>query len=219
MAASRSLLVVCHGYPPYHGGAENAADYLARAAARTGRFRVSVLTSDVGGRLPSREEKDGVAIIRIPSPKKEWTRHTVPELAAFLLAARRALPEQIDAVRPDRVLAHFTLPAGALAQTIRRRWGIPYDVVLHGSDVPGYQPGRFGALYALTRPWSRSVWTHADRVVAVSEPLRQLALRSWPGGSIDVVSNGVDVERFRPADAPAPADPGRPLRIVLVAPP
>ncbi|HOW98941.1 MAG TPA: hypothetical protein PK634_14265, partial [Kiritimatiellia bacterium] len=80
------LLVICHGFPPYHGGAELAAGYLAREAARDG-WAVDVLTSDLGGRLPAEETRDGAAIRRIRAPKKEWTRHTAAELGRFYLAA------------------------------------------------------------------------------------------------------------------------------------
>ena len=54
-----NLLVICHGFPPYYGGAEHAAYYLAREAARAG-MKVCVLTSDIGGRLPRAETLDGL---------------------------------------------------------------------------------------------------------------------------------------------------------------
>lgn len=193
----RRLLVICHGYPPYYGGAEHVAAYLARAAARTERFEVTVLTSDIGGRLPSRETRDGVNIVRVPAAKVEWTRHTVRELLSFLRSARRVLPDVIAEAKPDVVLAHFTLPAGAVAQSIQRGFGVPYSVVLHGSDVPGYQPRRFGLLYRVVRPFCRAVWRQARHVISVGAPLKELALQSWPEGRITVIPNGVDVARFQ----------------------
>jgi len=197
-----NLLVICHGFPPYYGGAEHAAYYLAREAARAG-MKVCVLTSDIGGRLPRAETLDGLLPVRrLRAPKRAWTRHSALELLAFWLAARRQLPRALGTFAPDAILAHFTLPAGAVAQRLAARRGVPYSVVLHGSDVPGYQPGRFGALYPLVRPWVRRVWTGAAHVVAVSEPLADLAAAVWPAGRIRVIHNGVDTERFRPASPP-----------------
>ncbi len=211
------LLVLCHGYPPYYGGAEHVAAHLARAAVRAGRHDVTVFTSDIGGRLPARTIDEEVRVVRAPTRKREWSHHTVFELLDFLRAARRMLSDLVAEVRPDHVLAHFTLPAGSLARHIHRRWGIPYSVVLHGSDVPGYQPARFGALYRITRPWTRSVWRHAANVIAVSEPLKQLALKTWPDGCISVIPNGVDTARFQSLEASKDPVSNRWKRIVVVA--
>lgn len=211
--SSPRLLVICHGFPPYHGGAELAAWYLAREAARDG-MTVDVLTSDLGGRLPAEESRDGLTLRRIRAPKKEWTRHTAVELGRFHLAACRRLDEFAD-LKPDAVLAHFSFPAGLLARRLYQRHGIPYAVVLHGSDVPGYQPERFGLLYPLLKPMVRRVWRDAAHVIAVSESLRELALQTWRDGRMTVIENGVDTETFCPA-APRPPREG-PLRVITAA--
>ena len=211
--SSPRLLVICHGFPPYHGGAELAAGYLAREAVRDG-WAVEVLTSDIGGRLPATEQRDGLVIHRLPAPKKEWTRHAVVELGQFYFAARRHAGEFLHP-RPDCVLAHFTFPAGQLARYLGRQYAIPYAVVLHGSDVPGYQPERFGLLYPFLKPFARGVWRDAARVIAVSESLRDLAWRTWPGGRIEVIANGVDIEVFRPVGR-RPSRDGR-LCVIAVA--
>jgi glycosyltransferase involved in cell wall biosynthesis len=213
----KSLLVICHGYPPYYGGAEHAAHYLAREAARSGDWRVTALTSDIGGRLPADDTLDGVRVLRVRAVKREWTRHSSRELAAFLLAAIRAAPKVVEAVRPDFVLAHFTIPAGEIARRIAGRFGIPYTVVLHGSDVPGYQPARFGIAYFLLRPAVRRVWRSANHVVAVTEDLGRLAAKTWPEGAVRVIRNGVDTDRFRPHSRTGGKEAGRPLRLVTVA--
>ncbi len=192
----RRLLVISHGFPPYYGGAEHAAGYLARAAAASGRWTVEALTSDIGGRLPARETWHGCDVIRVRTRKRAWARHTAPELLDFFRAATacRAVSQ------PDWIFAHFSLPAGGVARTFARRLGAPYAVVLQGSDVPGYQNRRFGPLYALVRPWLRRVWRDAAAVFAVSESLRTLARRTWPGGRIEVIPNGVDPDLFQPLE-------------------
>ncbi len=212
MPGKRRLLVISHGFPPYYGGAEHAAGHLAAAAAASGRWDVDVLTSDIGGRLPAAEEWRGCRIRRVPARKKEWTNHTVPELLSFLRAATR----RIELARPDWILAHFTLPGGEVARGWAGRLGVPYAVVLHGADVPDSQKGRFGGLYPLVKPLARRVWRQAARVIAVSAGLRELALRTWPEGRIEVVPNGVDLERFRPAENVVARD-GTALVVVAVA--
>lgn len=148
MSDKRRLLVISHGFPPYYGGAEHVAGHLAAAAVSSGRWNVDVLTSDIGGRLAPRDSWRGVTVVRVPGRKREWTNHTVSELLYFQLSALR----RYDLKRPDWILAHFSLPGGEVARQIAAKFGVPYTVVLHGSDVPGYQNSRFRVAYALVRP-------------------------------------------------------------------
>lgn len=212
MPDKRRLLVVSHGFPPYYGGAEHAAGHLAAAAVSSGRWEVDVLTSDIGGRLPARERWRGVNVVRVPARKKKWANHNVVELHSFLRSASR----NMEIRRPDWILAHFTLPGGEVARRWAGRFGVPYAVVLHGADVPDSQKRRFGAVYPLIKPLVRRVWRQAARVIAVSDTLQALALRTWPEGRIEVVPNGVDIERFRPAEMPTVRDGGT-LVVVAVA--
>ncbi len=210
-AGCKDLLLVSHGFPPYYGGAEHAAGHLARYAAASGRWRVRVLTSDIGGRLPASETADGVDIVRVQTRKRRWAHHTVGELASFAWATRGYVPVP----KPDFVFGHFTLPGGLVARRIARACDVPYLVTLRGSDVPGYQNARFGLLYRVVKPWVRQVWRDAALVVAVSEPLKALAAKTWPEGRIDVVPNGVDLDMFAPSDTPAPTRHN--VRLTVVA--
>lgn len=213
----KKLLVICHGFPPYYGGAEHVAYHLAAAAVRTRRYQVTVLTSDIGGRLKISEELDGIHILRVPTRKRKWSHHTAFELLSFLRAANRYISKLLLTNHPDHVLAHFSLPAGAVAKNIQVKWNYPYSVVLHGSDVPGYQNRRFGLLYPFTRHWTRSVWRRAEHVIAVSRSLKQMAQDNWPGGVIDLIPNGVDVARFQRLERPARATSGDWKNVVVIA--
>lgn len=190
--------------------------YLAREAARDG-WDVEALTSDIGGRLPAEECLDGVAVRRVRAPKRKWAAHTVPELIAYYRAARLWLDRRDVDWQPDFTLAHFTYPAGLLARRLRQRRGIPYAVVLHGSDVPGYQPDRFGLFYPLLKPVARRVWRDARRVIAVSRGLAGLGRRTWPEGRFEVIENGVDITRYHPSASARSAESGAPLRLIVVA--
>ncbi len=208
----RRMLTLCHGYPPYYGGAEHVAAHLAEAAGAT--MESHVLTSDIGGRLDPEEILRGVHVHRVPARKREWTRHTSRELLSFHLSARRQLDRIIRDIQPEYALAHFAYPAGAAAAALHARAGIPYAVVLHGSDVPGYQSKRFGLIYPAYRLLFRRVCSRADHVIAVSRELAALAGAAWPG-KISVIFNGVDTRRFSPGPL-RPAHP-EPLRVALTA--
>jgi glycosyltransferase involved in cell wall biosynthesis len=92
--------------------------------------------------------------------------------------------------RPDVVYAHFLVPTGLLAALASRA---PLVVTAHGRDVRnvGAIPGVAAA--------TRLVVRRAAAVVAVSDYLRRELEAKVPEarGKTEVVSSGVDLERFR----------------------
>jgi glycosyltransferase involved in cell wall biosynthesis len=112
----------------------------------------------------------------------------------YLELARRTL----RASRPDVVYAHFLVPSGLVAALAGRA---PLVVTAHGRDVRnvGALPGVAAA--------TRLVVRRAAAVVCVSEYLRRELETKVPAarGKTEVVSSGVDLERF--AVAPAPDGP------------
>lgn len=208
------LLIICQGYPPYYGGAEHAAAALAEQAAGTPGLTVHVVTSDIGGRLDAKETLNGVHVTRLPCRKRAWGRHTVPELLRFYMAAAGQLDALHAELKPDYIIAVFTMPAGLVARRWAKRHAVPYTVVLQGSDVPGYQPDRFAPLHPAMRIVARSVWSAARHVVAVSTPLAHLARKTWPDATITVIPNGVDTRLFKPS---AEHTDGERVRIVALS--
>jgi glycosyltransferase involved in cell wall biosynthesis len=108
----------------------------------------------------------------------------------YLELARRAR----RARRPDVVYAHFLVPSGLIASRI----DAPLVVTAHGRDVRnvGWLPGLGAATRAVVR--------RAAAVIAVSEYLRRELETKVPDarGKTEVVSSGVDLERFAAAPAP-----------------
>jgi len=110
-------------------------------------------------------------------------------------AARAALAEQ-----PDVVYAHFLVPAGLIAALAGRA---PLVVTAHGRDVRniGAIPGVAAA--------TRLVVRRAVAVICVSGYLRRELETKLPEarGKVEVVSSGVDRERFAVTEPP-PGPPG-----------
>jgi len=102
--------------------------------------------------------------------------------------------------RPDVVYAHFLVPSGLIAALGSRA---PLVVTAHGRDVRNV--GTFPGVAAATR----LVVRRAVTVVCVSEYLRRELETKVPAarGKTEVVSSGVDLERFH-VTAP-PAGPAR----------
>ena len=112
-----------------------------------------------------------------------------------LSLARRTL-SAARRFRPDVVYAHFLVPTGLVAALAGRA---PLVVTAHGRDVRNV--GAFPGIRAATR----LVVRRAAAVVAVSEYLRAELEAKVPEarGKTEVVSSGVDLERFRVLPAPA----------------
>jgi glycosyltransferase involved in cell wall biosynthesis len=107
-------------------------------------------------------------------------------LGKALRAARRS--------RPDVVYAHFLVPAGLVGALASRA---PLVVTAHGQDVRNV-----GSISGVERA-TKYVVGRAARVIAVSEWLRAQLEDAVPEarGKTEVVSAGVDLERFAPRDA------------------
>jgi glycosyltransferase involved in cell wall biosynthesis len=115
---------------------------------------------------------------------------TGPLYAASL--AKTALRHQ---GRVDVVFGSWAYPDGFAAVVLGKLLEVPVVVKLHGSDmnVVANMPGPRRCLkWALPR---------ADRIVAVSDPLRQAAIDLGAVRErVDVVPNGIDRKQFRPRD-------------------
>jgi glycosyltransferase involved in cell wall biosynthesis len=103
--------------------------------------------------------------------------------------------------RPDVVYAHFLVPAGLIAALAQRA---PLVLTAHGRDVRNV--GAIPGVAAATRFAVR----RAAAVIAVSDYLRRELEAKVPDarGKTEVVSSGVDLDRFRVlprGDGPAPA--------------
>jgi glycosyltransferase involved in cell wall biosynthesis len=112
----------------------------------------------------------------------------------YLTLARRT----VQATRPDVVYAHFLVPAGFIAALAGRA---PLVVTAHGRDVRNV-----GALPGIAAA-TRFVVRRAATVVCVSDYLRlELEVKVPEArGKVEVVSSGVDLERFAvtsPPDGP-----------------
>ncbi len=119
-------------------------------------------------------------------------------MGGYVLSGLWAGYRYIKRWRPDAIHVHFAVPAGALAWVLSKLTGVPYVMTVHLGDVPGGVPEKTGNWFKWVMPFTRPIWRDAKRVVAVSEFTRQLALEHYER-EIEVIPNGVDLDRLRPA--------------------
>jgi glycosyltransferase involved in cell wall biosynthesis len=200
-----------HEFPPLEGGGANASYFISRALVRMG-WEVDVVTSDLG-QFPQEEMVDGIALHRVAGRRRPLGPARLFDLGQFVISGWREALRLASARRPDATIAFFGVPGGLVGLAPRARHGVPLIISLRGTDVPGNNPETFRVSHKFLGPLTRAVWRRAERVTAVSEELRDMALRSAPNLRIEVIPNGVDTERFRPAVAKRSKGPVRVLSV------
>jgi glycosyltransferase involved in cell wall biosynthesis len=191
------LLMLNYEFPPIGGGAANAHLCLLKQYTDRSELKVDVLTSAPKPGLFAEKLSENITIYKVGVHKKDlhfWRRREVIE---WLIKAQFSYRKMLRENDYDLVHAFFGFPTGWLCY--RTAGKLPYIISLRGSDVPGYNI-RLGLDYKLLAGLFQKIWHNAAVIVANSQGLRQLALQFMPDMKIDVIPNGVDTERFYPAE-------------------
>jgi glycosyltransferase involved in cell wall biosynthesis len=181
------ILTLTYEYPPIGGGGGVVAAALNKQLVANGHS-VDVVTSAMPG-LPRQEIVDGANIHRTWCFRRHRHFTTAFEMSTTLLPAYRAAAKLIEERRPDLIHTHFVFPSGIIARELSLRYGIPYVLTAHGSDIPNYNPDRFNALHRIMRPIWRRTMLGAAAITSPSQFLGNLMQESLPV-PFKVVPNG-----------------------------
>jgi glycosyltransferase involved in cell wall biosynthesis len=196
------ILLLNSEYLPIGGGAGNATANLARELAAM-ENEVTVVTTRFGS-FPHDEWQPGVngakfRVYRVPALRQHIDRSGALEQAVFILGAIWGTGHLLRQWKPDVIIAFFGVPSGAVALFLQFLFGgIPYIISLRGGDVPGFRPYDFALYHRLISPLLHLVWLRASAVVANSQGLRDLAQAFDHKVTIQIIPNGVDIQRFSP---------------------
>jgi glycosyltransferase involved in cell wall biosynthesis len=145
------------------------------------------------GDLPAYELEKAIEIYRIPSGRKELNISQPIEHLKFLKNAKRFLRVHLKINSYDVVHCHFIISTGILARWVKRKFGIPYIITAHGSDLPGYNPDRFKALHWLSPYFIKQVLSDCNYIVSPSKYLGGL-IRPFLAEKIEklkIIPNGI----------------------------
>ena len=186
-ARLRRVLMVTGAYFPEISSSGVQCRNMARLLA--GRTEVHVLTTAVDPRLPRHDSVDGVPVTRI----RVDVRSAVSKVRAF----RRMFLDLFRMVRHcDLVHLHGYSSKNVLVTAMAKLFRKPIVLSLHtaGFDEP----------QVIERHGSLALWAFmaADLYLSVSRGLVDTYLAyGMPADRILEVPNGIDLDRFRPADA------------------
>ncbi len=204
------VLMLNYEFPPIGGGAANANLCLLREYAKSPEIHVDMLTSAPEPGFITERFSDNITITKIGIRKPHLHHWKRSEVIAWLFKAGLHYRTMLREKQYDLAHAFFGFPTGWLCW--RQAQKLPYIVSLRGSDVPG-QNARLQLDYKILAPVFRAIWSKAALLVACSEGLKSRALGFMPEARIDVIPNGIDLDRFGPTHR---RSHGGPLRLVTV---
>lgn len=190
------ILMLNHEFPPVGGGASPVTFELSKQLIRMGH-RVDVVTMHYG-KLPRFETIDGVNIYRTPAIRKKADICRSYELATYLPGALFKTISLAKHEKYDIIHCHFIVPGGPLAWIVSKRTKIPFIITCHGSDVPGYNPDRFGLMHRFLNPAWQFLVKKTPQLTAPSDSLRQLILKNCAKAEVIKIPNGLEADFYNP---------------------
>ena len=192
------ILMLNYEFPPMGGGGGQAHLALLRQYADRRDLSADVLTSAPQPGVSTEEFARNIRIHKVGIHKKDLHLWRRSEIMVWLAKAGSFYRGLLRESRYDLVHAFFGFPTGWLCYRTARR--LPYIISLRGSDVPGAN-ARLKLDYKILGPLVfKPIWRKASALVACSEGLKVRALQFLPSAQIQVIPNGVDLERFHPAE-------------------
>ncbi|MFB0525193.1 MAG: glycosyltransferase family 4 protein [Phycisphaerae bacterium] len=192
-----NLLMLNYEFPPIGGGAANAHLALLKQYANRSNLNIDVLTSAPKPGFFEEKFSENITIYKVGLHKKDLHFWRKVEVVEWLLKAKSHYRTLLQENDYDLVHAFFGFPTAYLCY--RSADKLPYIISLRGSDVPG-QHARLKLDYKILGPLFAAVWKKAAALVACSEGLKNRALNFLPTVTIDVIPNGVELDRFSPAE-------------------
>ncbi|MGB9597403.1 MAG: glycosyltransferase, partial [Candidatus Poribacteria bacterium] len=192
--------MINYEFPPIGGGGGNVTYYISKNLASFGN-EVYVITSRFKD-LPKHEKLDGFDVYRVPVLRKNPNVCGIHEMFTYIISASIYGIKFIKKVRPDIVHVFFGIPSGPVAYIIKKLYDIPYILFLGGRDVPRPHPDPpfYRLIYGILMPAIKSIWGNAKSVVACSNGLRNMALKTTDKIDIKVIPDGVDLDKFYPSN-------------------
>jgi len=190
------ILMLNYEFPPIGGGAGQAHLCLLKEFAGNSGLQIDVLTSAPEPGYTVDEFAGNINIYKVGVHKKNLHYWRKIEVLEWLYKANKFYKRLLKQNDYDIVHAFFGFPTGWLCYRTANK--LPYIISLRGSDVPG-KHARLAIDYKILGPLFKLIWGKASALVACSEGLKERSLRFLPIAVIDVIPNGVDTERFSPA--------------------
>jgi L-malate glycosyltransferase len=190
-----NILMFNYEFPPIGGGAGNANLEILRQFSKHKIISIDLITSSPDKKDRIENFSDNIKIHKLDVQKKEIQYWTAREVLSYTIKSFFYAKKLMKQKKYDVCHCFFAMPCGMIAYLLRNR--IRYIVSLRGSDVPGFNE-RLKFSYFFQKPIIREVWDKAEYVVANSQGLKELALKTNPKQEVSIIYNGIDTSKFYP---------------------
>ncbi len=198
----KKILVLNYEFPPLGGGASPVSYELALKLSETRNFDIDVVTMGYKDLAKYEEVNKHFRIHRVKCWRSKKELCHPWEQATYLVSAWFKCKELLKNTKFDICHCHFIIPTGVLALKLKKKFGLPYIITSHGSDVLGYN-ARFKLLYPfLIKSW-KNIINNAQKVISPSNFLKTEILKVYPkfnNEKIVVIPNGFDTNKFKPQE-------------------
>ena len=190
------ILMLNHEFPPVGGGASPVTFELCTHLVKLGHT-VDVVTMHYKD-TPRYERVNGFNVYRTPALRGKPNICQPHELATYLPGAFFRTLKLCRQEKYDIIHCQFAVPGSPLAYLMNKITKTPFIITCHGSDVPKYNPDRFGLLHAIILPAWLFLMKRANLITSPSQSLKDLILSRCDKLSIEVVPNGLETSLFNP---------------------
>lgn len=160
-------------YPPLGGGAGIVSQHLANEFVAKGH-QVTVLTTWFTGE-PEYHSENNFTIIRLKSKRKHTYESNPLEMYSWIMYAIKYCKEHAGGFKFDICLANFTLPGGAVAAYLKKKWNLPYVILSHGHDIPWFSPRQMFFWHLICYPVIRFLLLFSEKNILLTRQLKKHA--------------------------------------------
>ena len=178
-----TVLMAQDTFLPKLGGAEVHVWKLSKALSENG-YQVTIATTTKGPPIV-----DGLSVYRFPLLQSQGKK-AVAALPFNLPALIRLV------IQHDLIHGHYTALCSAILGTLALIFRRPFVLTLHGyGTLDSSVQGNFWL-----QLWRRLAFRAADKVIATSSEMAEVARRFVADERVIIIPNGVDTQVFKPSD-------------------
>jgi glycosyltransferase involved in cell wall biosynthesis len=164
------ILILNYEYPPLGGGAGIVTQHLANEFMLKGH-QVTILTTWFGGE-PEFLTENNLTIIRLLSRRKHSYQSNPMEMFDWMQKAKKYAAKHFHKDQFDVCLANFTLPGGAVAHDLKKKFNLPFVILSHGHDIPWFSPNQMFFWHLLFYPFIKRVMKESYANILLTEQLK-----------------------------------------------
>jgi len=192
------ILMLNNEFPPLGGGTGVANYHHLEEYSHHSDLIIDLVTSSRTKKEYEIEKfSQRITIYKVPVNNRDIHHARISELIRYLGRSIQSSIRLLKKKKYDLSIAYSGLPAGYTSYYLKKKYNLPYLVLLRGSDIPGWDR-RYRLLYPFLKPFVTRIWRGASVVSAVSRGQKALAVKGCSDVPISIVTNGVNVDLFKP---------------------